>query len=104
MHSTLQREKLLAIMLTMMWVCHALIFESVQVLTRNIQLFKKKGTRFNFVEDVRRGEHRALPGKSVSVISLVFSSNFVVFLSLLAFSVVILVSCNTILCKVMMNG
>jgi hypothetical protein len=38
------------------------------------------------------------------VISLVFSSNFVVFLSLLAFSVVILVSCNTILCKVMMNG
>jgi hypothetical protein len=77
---------------------------SFQVLTRNIQLFKKKGTRFNFVEDVRRGEHRALPGKSVSVISLVFSSNFVVFLSLLAFSVVILVSCNTILCKVMMNG
>jgi hypothetical protein len=102
MHSTLQREKLLAIILTMMWVSHALIFETVQVIARNIQLFKKKGTKFNFVEDVKRGESRA--AKSISVTSLVFSSNFVVFLSLLAFSVVILVSCNTILCKVLMNG
>ncbi|CAK9221877.1 unnamed protein product [Sphagnum jensenii] len=70
---------------------------SFQVIARNIQLFKKKGTKFNFVEDVKRGESRA--AKSISVTSLVFSSNFVVFLSLLAFSVVILVSCNTILCK-----
>ncbi|CAK9220531.1 unnamed protein product [Sphagnum troendelagicum] len=75
---------------------------SFQVIARNIQLFKKKGTKFNFAEDVKRGEPRA--AKTISVTSLVFSSNFVVFLSLLAFSVVILVSCNTILCKVLMNG
>jgi hypothetical protein len=89
----------------------------LQVLSRNIQLFKKKGRSFDFVTDVRRGEQPSGTAASSSssssrtqsfsfrsaalqLLSVVFSPNFVVFSCLAVFSVVVIISCNTILCKV----
>ncbi|CAK9220529.1 unnamed protein product [Sphagnum troendelagicum] len=88
---------------------------SYQVLSRNIQLFKRKGRSFDFVADVRRGEQPSGTAASSSssrtqsfsfrsaalqLLSVVFSPNFVVFSCLAVFSVVVIISCNTILCKV----
>ncbi|CAM6050996.1 unnamed protein product, partial [Sphagnum compactum] len=79
---------------------------SFQVLTRNIQLLKQKGKKFDFATDYKPGVRRAslkqpftLKSTLVKLCSVVFSSNFVLFLSLLGFSVVILISCKKILCK-----
>jgi hypothetical protein len=88
----------------------------LQVLSRNIQLFKRKGRSFDFVADVRRGEQPSGTAASSSsssrtqsfsfrsaalqLLSVVFSPNFVVFSCLAVFSVVVIISCNTILCKV----
>jgi hypothetical protein len=89
---------------------------SYQVLSRNIQLFKRKGRSFDFVADVRRGEHTrgtaassssssrtqsfSFRSAALQLLSVVFSPNFVVFLCLAVFSIVVIISCNTILCKV----
>jgi hypothetical protein len=89
---------------------------SYQVLSRNIQLFKRKGGSFDFVNDVRRGDHTrgtaassssssrtqsfSFRSAALQLLSVVFSPNFVVFLCLAVFSVVVVISCNTILCKV----
>jgi len=90
----------------------------LQVRRRNIQLFKRKGSSFDFVADVRRGEQPSGTAASSSsssssrtqsfsfrsaawqLLSVVFSPNFVVFSCLAVFSVVVIISCNTILCKV----
>ncbi|KAH8943821.1 hypothetical protein BDL97_13G074800 [Sphagnum fallax] len=79
---------------------------SFQVLNRNIQLLKQKGKKFDFANDYKPGVRRSslrqpFTFKSTleKLCSVVFSSNFVLFLSVLAFSVVILISCNKILCK-----
>ncbi|CAM6027681.1 unnamed protein product [Sphagnum balticum] len=87
---------------------------SYQVLSRNIQLFKRKGRSFDFVADVRRGEHHrgtaassssrtqsfSFRSAALQLLSMVFSPNFVMFSCLAVFSIVVIISCNTILCKV----
>jgi hypothetical protein len=89
---------------------------SYQVLSRNIQLFKRKGRSFDFVADVRRGEQTrgtaassssssrtqsfSFRSEALQLLSVVFSPNFVVFSCLAVFSIVVIISCNTILCKV----
>jgi hypothetical protein len=86
------------------------------VLSRNIQLFKRKGRSFDFVADVRRGEQTrgtaassssssrtqsfSFRSEALQLLSVVFSPNFVVFSCLAVFSIVVIISCNTILCKV----
>jgi hypothetical protein len=66
---------------------------------RDIQLFKRKGKTFSFVSDVTYGTRRATRRKGFwRLCELVFSLNFIVFVSLLGFSAVILVACKVILC------
>ncbi|CAM6006902.1 unnamed protein product [Sphagnum balticum] len=68
-------------------------------LIRDIQLFKMKGKTFSFVNDVTYGTRQAKRRKGFRrLCELVFSLNFIVFVSLLGFSVVILVACKVILC------
>ncbi len=71
----------------------------LQALIRDIQLFKMKGKTFSFVNDVTYGTRQAKRRKGFRrLCELVFSLNFIVFVSLLGFSVVILVACKVILC------
>jgi hypothetical protein len=68
-------------------------------LTRDIQLFKMKGMTFSFENDVKYGTREATRRKGFRrLCELVFSLNFIVFVSLLGFSAVILVACKVILC------
>lgn len=68
-------------------------------LTKDIQKFKMKGKTFSFKKDVTYGTRRATRRKGFwRLCELVFSLNFIVFVSLLGFSAVILIACKVILC------
>lgn len=68
-------------------------------LTKDIQKFKMNGKTFSFKNDVTYGTRRATRRKGFwRLCELVFSLNFIVFVSLLGFSAVILVACKVILC------
>jgi hypothetical protein len=71
----------------------------LQALTKDIQKFKMKGKTFSFKKDVTYGTRRATRRKGFwRLCELVFSLNFIVFVSLLGFSAVILIACKVILC------